>query len=518
MRTNQQSSTQQWAVAAGHKETASAAAEILRTGGNAFDAAIAAILCACVTEPALASLGGGGFLLALPAGRNALIYDFFAQTPKRKQLAAETDFYPIEADFGTARQTFHIGLGSIATPGLIRGIFTLHRERCRLPIRQLAEPAIHLARDGVRINPFQHFITRIIAPIMQATPAASAIYGSPSDPAQLLREGDLHRQPDLADFIEALVREGDELFYGGMLGSRLIADTIQQGGHLRMDDLIHYQVIKRTPLIHRYRHNRVITNPLPSIGGVLIAFALGLLERQSFSPDQAHSEAYLRHLARTIQLTQQARAEQDKRLEEILNPKIAARYAELLSSHRLCTRGTTHISVADRDNNLASVTLSNGEGSGYVLPGTGCMLNNILGEEDLNPNGFHLWPENARIASMMSPTLVLRDNGDTIITGSGGSNRIRSTILQVISNLVDFAMPVEQAVTHPRIHFENGLLSYEPGIDPDTMASLMDEFPTQQAWPEKNLFFGGAHTLTRSADGRLAGMGDPRRGGVSIII
>ena len=503
-------------VAAGHLETAQAAAQILREGGNAFDAAVAAMLAACVAEPILASLGGGGFLTAKPKHTAPVVYDFFTQTPMQKQSTAGIDFYPIDADFGTASQTFHIGMGSIATPGFIHGIFTIHRELCRLPLRTLFEPAIRLARDGVIINSFQHLIARIVSPILTSTSAALALNRSPADGTQLIREGECQRQPELADFLDILCLEGKDLFYRGEAGKFLIDDCTQLGGHLRWNDLSGYEVVKRTPLSFNYRHARLVTNPLPSLGGTLIAFALGLLETNALGQSQPGSAEHIRQLARAMCLTQRLRNERRSDLSRILQPEIRKQVIRSLTDHWVCTRGTTQISIADRTGNLASMTLSNGEGSGYVIPGTGIMLNNMLGEEDLNPNGFHQWPQNQRIASMMAPSLVILDDGGIIVTGSGGSNRIRSAILQVVSNLIDFQMPLEEAVSHSRIHYENDLLSLEPELDPAILRTLMDEFPNQQIWHEKNLFFGGAHTVTVDARSMLSGVGDTRRGGIAL--
>ncbi|MCZ6457767.1 MAG: gamma-glutamyltransferase, partial [Gammaproteobacteria bacterium] len=141
------------AIACGHPQTAAAAEEILLDGGNAFDAIIAAQLMACVTEPVLASLGGGGFLLAQAQGTAPRIYDFFPQTPLRR--AADQELYPIEANFGTATQTFHIGLGSAAVPGSVAGIFAVHEALATLPLARLVEPAVNAARNGIIINDFQ---------------------------------------------------------------------------------------------------------------------------------------------------------------------------------------------------------------------------------------------------------------------------------------------------------------------------------------------------------------------------
>jgi gamma-glutamyltranspeptidase/glutathione hydrolase len=504
-------------VAAGHESTARAAQEMLQAGGNAFDAVLAAMLAACVTEPVLASPGGGGFLTALPVQEDPVVYDFFAHTPKQRRPREAIDFQPIVADFGTASQVFHIGLGAMAVPGFVKGLFEIHRQRCRLPLDLLMEPAQKLAREGVEINPFQDLIAQIVAPILRATPAALELHASPDDPSRLIGAGERHCLPALADLLSALENEGEALFYQGDVAHRLLEDSRELGGQLCREDLEDYRVIRRQPLIQRYRDARLITNPLPALGGSLIAFSLGLLEHQTLGRNMPSSSDHLRHLAHVMRLTQDLRFDPQIVSEQILSQDVAKRYHARLQQGGISRRGTTQISVADCMGNLASLTLSNGEGCGYVIPQTGVMMNNMLGEEDLNTGGFHRWPENQRLASMMAPSLLLTDTGDAVVTGSGGSNRIRSAILQVISNLLDFAMPLEAAVSHPRIHFEGDLLSLEPGIAAQTAAALRDEFPNQQAWDQKSLFFGGAHSVRRQRSGQLQGVGDERRGGVALI-
>ena len=504
-------------AAAGHEATAQAAVEMLEAGGNAFDAAVGAMLAACVAEPVLASPGGGGFLTALPAGGEPLVYDFFAHTPRQKKPEEAIDFSPIVADFGTASQIFHIGMGSMATPGFVRGLFEIQRERCRLPMGLLMTPARQLAREGVEINPFQDLIARIVSPILQATPEALTLHASPRDPSRLITLGERHRLPELGDFLDALEAEGPALFYQGEVARQLVEDNRRLGGQLQREDLENYRLIRRKPLIQPYRNARLITNPLPSLGGTLIAFALGLMSNEHFAAGELNAERHLRHLSRVMRLTQLIRNDAEAPMDQILNPEIAQRYRHRLRQGGVSSRGTTQISVADSDGNLASLTLSNGEGCGYVIPQTGVMMNNMLGEEDLNPGGFHRWPVNQRLASMMAPSLLLGSNGESIVTGSGGSNRIRSAILQVVSHLIDFDLPLSEAVSHPRIHFEDNLLSLEPGIAMKVSQALLDEFPEQQTWKQQSLFFGGAHSVQRGSDGQLHGIGDPRRGGVAKL-
>ena len=209
----------------------------------------------------------------------------------------------------------------------------------------------------------------------------------------------------------------------------------------------------------------------------------------------------------------------DSAAETLLNAEFLEAYRRNIAGHPLAQRGTTHLSVIDGDGNAASLTLSNGEGAGYVVPGTAVMLNNMLGEEDINPHGFHQWPEDVRMSSMMAPSLIMTADGETVALGSGGSNRIRTAILQVILNHLEFGLSVEESVSAPRIHYEGGLLSVEPGFDEADIGGLSLGFPDIERWDDKNLFFGGVHSVLydpRRQD--FHGAGDLRRGGVAEIL
>lgn len=496
-------------VAAGHPVTAEAAAAVLRAGGNAFDAALAALYTACVAEPVLASLGGGGFLLARPASGAPRMFDFFVHTPQRRRPASEAHAYPIVTDWGAAQQEFQIGLGTAAVPGIVRGIFAVHRALGRVPMADIVAPAAAAARDGVAVTPFQAYLMTLVAPIYLGTPETRALFTG--------AEGDRIRSPEAAAVLEALGRDGDDLFYAGDVAAT-IADTCRRGGgHITREDLARYAVVVRDPLTVRYRDAAVTTNPPPSAGGTLIAFGLGLLQRADLRDLAFGSPAHAAVLARVMARTVDARTAHGSGAH-LLADDLLARYAAELADVRAAYRGTTHISVVDRAGNAAAVTVSNGEGCGALVPGTGMMLNNMLGEDDVNPAGVHAWPEGQRLSSMMAPTMLTRDDGWFAVTGSGGSKRIRTAILQVVSNLIDFAMTPEEAVAAPRLHVEEGHLSVEAGLGPATEALLAGLLPRHTLWDARNMFFGGVHTVARAPDGALAGVGDPRRGGVCLVV
>lgn len=511
------------AVACGHPATAAAAQEILEDGGNAFDAVLAGFCAATVAEPLLCSLGGGGFLLARRAEGPALLYDFFVETPLRRRPAREVDFYPILADFGTATQEFHIGLGAIATPGAIRGLFDAHAELGSLPMTRLVAPAARLAREGVTLRPVDAFLFQVIAPILIARPEGRALFTRPV--GALLAAPDVLRQVELADTLEALAREGPALFHEGELGQRLTADCRDQGGQITMADLAAYRTIKRQPLERHYRGSRILTNPPPSAGGILIAFALELLAQTDLGRLGFGTAAHLELLARVMELTNRARVE--SRLHEagaaagaehLFDPELLARYGAEVAGQPASNRGTTHISVVDAAGNIAALSISNGEGCGYMVPGSGIMMNNMLGEEDLNPHGFHAWPEGRRMSSMMAPTVAYGADGSIAAFGSGGSNRIRTAILQVLLNTIDFGQGIAEAVAAPRLHFENGVANLEDGFDKALGAALQGPERQVVFWAPHNLFFGGVHAVRRDAEGRLDATGDPRRGGTAAVV
>jgi gamma-glutamyltranspeptidase/glutathione hydrolase len=179
--------------------------------------------------------------------------------------------------------------------------------------------------------------------------------------------------------------------------------------------------------------------------------------------------------------------------------------------------------VADAAGRIVSITTSAGESAGFVVADTGVMLNNMLGETDLHPHGFHRLPPGRRLITMMSPVLALRQGQPLLAVGSGGSNRIRSAILQVLSNLFDFKLDLAEAVAAPRLHFENDVLQLEGGVSPGVAAGLEAAGYKVNRWPELNMFFGGVHAVARPGQTSVKNsawlaVGDPRRGGSMAMV
>lgn len=471
-----------WLVAAGHPRTADAAAAVLRGGGNAYDAIVAAGFAAAVCEPGFTSLGGGGFLLAHTRAGEEVLFDFFCDTPGRGLAGAPAPhFHSVDVDFGAALQEFHIGRGSVAVPGVLPGYLHVHSRLGRLSLPEVVAPAVALARDGVAITALQAWVFELLRPIFTSTAAAAALF---APDGRLLGEGDTFANPDLAAFLDDLAAGRTAGLHSGPLAAQVAGDMAAGDGLVTVDDLAAFEVVEREPLEVTFRGMRILTNPPPGFGGTLVGESLRLLE-EAGSPLEWGSGA---ELVRRCEV-----------LVEVDRRRTAG-----------VSRGTTHVSVADADGNVAAMTTSNGEGSGYVVPGTGVMLNNMLGEDDLHPDGFHTAPPGERIGSMMSPTLVMDGDRPRLVLGSGGSKRIRTAIFQVVAAVVDAGVDVTEAVGAPRLHWDGDTCQVEPGHDDAAMAVLASAFPIN-VWPQRNLYFGGVHTVDLGAG---IGAGDPRRGGV----
>lgn len=465
-------------VAAGHPLSAEAGAQVLREGGNAVDAAVCAALASFAVESPLTGFGAGGFMMVHDAGETVLL-DFFVAAPGCGGAERGAELVPVQVHFDVETvQTFYVGPVSCGVPGTAAGLEQALRRFGTMPLAELAKPGVHLAREGAPVNAEQAHILDILEPIHARLAGTRELY-APN--GKTLQEGDLFCFSELAEALERFGAEGAGPFCRGEIADSLSAHVIEHGGTLGPDDFAGYEVIEREPIRASFRGTEVLTNPPPSSGGTLIAYCLGLLERagESSGPEQ---------LVAAMEAANAARG-------------------DLLGS-------TTHISTLDGSGMCANVTCSNGSGSGVLVPGTGVILNNMLGEEDLNPLGFHAIAPGRRVTSMMAPTVVLRDGEIELGLGSAGSNRIRSAILQTIVRAIEQGVGAGEAVRAPRLHFEDGVVQAEPGIDEDALARIEARGTPVLRRPEINLFFGGTQAVARErGSGRLSGGGDPRRGG-----
>jgi gamma-glutamyltranspeptidase / glutathione hydrolase len=523
-------------VAAGHPLTAEAGARVLREGGNAVDAAVGAMLTSFAAEQLLTGLGAGGYMLVAGGGEEPTLLDFFVEAPADRSSSAveegeagppPAELRAVDVSFGDAAQVFHIGPASCGVYGTPAGVCEAVRRWGSVPLQELAAPAAELARKGVMLNGGQAYIAKILADLLTSTPECAALW---APEGHVLKEGELLRNEELGDALERLGVEGAEPFYRGDIAAAVCDWLRARGGGLCEENLAGYDAVAREPVRVRYRDREVLTNPPPSAGGTLLAYALALLDRGPAPP-------------RLSGVVESMAAAQGERTAGFVEGLSEDGFLERFLAKNL--GATTHISVLDADGRACSVTCSNGEGSGVVVPGTGIHLNNVMGEQDLNPLGFHRHPAGRRMPSMMAPTVVMLADRRSrrspiggqveLVLGSAGSNRIRSALLQTIVGVVDHGLGASAAVDAPRVHFEDGTLYAEPGIDleeltcssspaglvTDAPVTAGDRLPQQDAqrqvveFHELNLFFGGVQAVLRRGD-VLEGAGDPRRGGVAV--
>jgi gamma-glutamyltranspeptidase/glutathione hydrolase len=510
--------TTKGAIAGGDELTVEAGYEILKAGGNAFDAAISATIMTFVASSTITSIGGGGFMMASHNNSKPVLFDFFTHTPINKKTQDEMEFFPVIVDFGDKTQEFHVGMGTAATPGNLAGLFEIHKRYGTVPFKELVIPACEAARNGVKLHKQTKYQADILKPILILSETGRRIY---TQNGSVRKIGEKYKLSRFADFLEFIAKDGPREFYEGEIAQKISADNFERGGNLVYQDFKDYKVIERSPLMVPYRGYSIVTNAPPNSGGPLIAFTISLLNQYPLKKDQWGSEYHINLLAHAIEYTTHARRDifihnrykdsvMDLLLDADFNRKIKIEIDKSLKK----SGNTTHVSIVDEHDNFVSITTSHGEGCGYYIPETDIMLNNMLGEEDLCPEGFFNWPVNSRISSMMAPTLFQKDNQTIGALGSGGSNRIRSAIVQAISNYIDFEMTPYDCVNLPRIHWENAHLDVEPGYDPEIVEKL--ELPGDSEkiyWTAKNMYFGGVHAVFKDKKGNLDAAGDKRRVG-----
>lgn len=437
------------AVAAGSQATVAAALEALTLGGNAVDAVAAAAFTMPVAEPGLASLGGGGFMMIRqPDGRDVLL-DFFAAVPTARNVPTEI----VTVEFSGATQDFAVGAGSVAVPGMLPGLLHALDHYGRMGRDQVLRLAHEHVQHGAVMNDAQAMVLRLIGAALTLTAESARVY---APGGRLLTAGETLHNPDYVNFLDQL--------RGGL-------DDLPAVGPLHAADLADYRVYEREPLRVELPGGTLVTNPLPSLGGSIIAEALRILPETPTAT-------------------------------ELLSALVAA--TELHKSQPpVSVRGTTHISVTDGAQTVA-MTVSNGSCSGVMLPGTGVQLNNMMGESDLHPAGVEPQP-GARIRSMMAPSLFERDGVVTAL-GTGGSERIRSAMVRVI-NCLAHGESLAAAIPAARVHMDNdGVVQVEPGFP----AAQIDQLPEPKSvWPDRDFYFGGVHAVTSAGEA----VADARRGG-----
>jgi gamma-glutamyltranspeptidase / glutathione hydrolase len=491
------------AIAAGNQLSAEAAAEIGRAGGNAVDACLASAIMAWVAEPFMASAGGSGFIVVGTAGGRIEVFDGNNAMPLgvNEDTKMTRIFVP---DYANGLYT-GIGGGAVAVPGILAAIEAAWRAYGSIEWRALFSPAIGAARDGIAFPlTSAYYLSVTWSRIWSRYPGARTLFGKGEAPYEA---GDAFRQPELADSLELMASEGASAIYGGALSDKLTSVVREDGGALSKDDLAGYRVERRMPISTEAFGWTIAANPPPAVGGAVLVHMLSLLDGRELADPVGRLRAIVDAEGAAI----------GYRTERYEDPGEVAGALEQALEQVRAMRGrsgaTSHMSTADSSGQVCSLTESDGYGSGLVA--NGVILNNTLGEEELNPRGaFELVP-GSRCHSNMTPT-VASGHGLSVALGSPGADRIVGAIAQTLIALAVDGASLAEAVARPRAHVqhrpEGPLLCFEPGVPAEALGLPLEPFP------EPHMFFGGVQAASVDDEGKVDAAHDPRRSGGTAFV
>lgn len=455
-------------IAAGHPATAAAGLEILRAGGTAADAAVAATLASCVAETVMTGLAAGGHAVWWDAAaREARLLDCFVAVPGLGATRTAAPTTELAIAFGEQPVPYAVGVATCAVPGVPAGLNELWRAYGRLPWDALCAPALALARSGVELPPAHAACLAMLEPVF-TLPEGAPIY---APAGTLLTGGERLVQPGLVRALELLAEEGAETFYRGTVAGELLGLMDERGGLVTVTDLETYAPAWSRPQSCAFAGRRVFTR-----GGLA-----GIVET-------------LPSLPTLNGLTEAGRA---RALARVLGRREA-------NGH------TTNVTVVDRDENACVVTTSLGLGSGDWIPGLDLHLNSMLGETELLVGTLE---PGARMGSMMAPTVVTDDEGLVLAAGSAGGSRLRSALVQVLAGILDEGLDPASAIARPRLHPAGGVLHAEPPLGDAAAEALEGDGWVVRRWSSVHHYFGGTSVVGRSGAGA-----DPRRDGLALTL
>ena len=474
--------------------------QVLKNGGNAVDAAVAVGMALAVTYPFAGNLGGGGFMLVRLADGRTTFIDFREKAPGR----ASHDMY-LDASGKPTRDSL-VGWRAAGVPGTVRGLELAQKKYGKASWADLVAPAVKLATEGFPVS-------YALATSLKGKQSNEHLGAFPESKRIFLRNGkhyemgETFKQPELAQVLARIAKQGAKDFYEGDTAKRLAAEMASHGGLINLDDLKNYQAVERVPLTGRYKGYEVITSPPPSSGGIGVLQMMGMLEGTNYQKSGHGSAASYHYLAEVMRRYYADRSEYFgdpdffkvpvKRLLD--HAYIKERRDSIDSDHAtpsdkiragkypsMESSETTHFSIVDSEGNAVALTytLNGGYGNGVTVPGLGFLLNNEMDDFAAKPGvpnmfGLIQGESNAiapgkRPLSSMTPTIVLKDGKLYLVVGSPGGSRIITAVMQVILNVIDFNMNMQDAIDAPRIHHQwmPDKLDFEKGMSPDTLALL----------------------------------------------
>ncbi|GAA2166822.1 gamma-glutamyltransferase [Pedococcus bigeumensis] len=501
------------AIAATGPASAEAGLAAAAAGGNAVDVAIAAMVSAMTTEPGIVSAAGGAFVSIWPAGGEPELIDGNVEMPGRGQDPDRfgAGLREVRTSYGGGL-TLYAGHGSVATPGAFAALGVAHDRHGSAPWREVLAPSIDAARGGYAIG-------GAAASYLAIT--GDSVFGWDEHTRPLVRgadgaivtAGQEVTNPDLADTLEQIAVEGARSLYTGDLAVRIAADSDARGGLVTADDLAAYRAVVRTPLRLALGEWDLALNPPPSVGGPMLAVMLRELAAGGWD------------WSRIIDIQRRVLSFRHQ-VHDLSTDLEEDGYALLESIDRNGLAGlptsssTAHVSAVDSDGTVCAITASSGYGSGATVPGTGLMLNNCLGEPELNRLGLHALAPGTRLASNMAPSVARSSAGSVLAIGSPGADRITTALMQVLGRHCLIGTPVQEAIDAPRVHvriLDDGTPRVDHEDDPEISGAIESLGLQSFSHGATSMFFGGVGAARRLPDGSLDAAGDPRRAAATRV-
>lgn len=500
--------SRQVAIAATGSVSLAAGAEVARAGGNAVDVAVASALAAMATEPGIVSLGGGGFINIWGPTGDPVVIDGNTEMPGRG-LPAERfgqGLAEVHLEYGGG-VTLYAGHGSVATPGSVAACGLAVEEFGVASWEAVVAPAARACREGYPINgAAARYLAFSARPLFGRDPEALALVTRPD--GEPVQAGDFQRNPELGDLLDLIAREGSSVLSTGEIGRALVADMAAHGGLITARDLAEYTPLVRPAVRRTVGEWDLAVNPPPSVGGPMLAVMLGELATKGFWhwPDVIEIQRAVLAYRREFHDWQ---GDLDKAGHDLLLAVDRHGLAGLPTS-----ASTANISAVDSDGLACAITVSSGYASGICIPGTGLLLNNALGEPELNALGLHRLAPGTRMASNMAPSTGRTRDGRVLAIGSPGADRITTALMQVLGQGCLHGEDLQNAIDAPRVHVQFAA-DGSPVVAHESSAEIVEAIAALGYagvdHGESAMYFGGVGAAHRHTDGRLEAAGDPRR-------
>lgn len=506
--------------------------DVLEAGGNAIDAAIATGLALAVTYPTAGNIGGGGFMVVRFADGRTTTLDFRERGP-----AASNPNMFLDSTGEYSARVHHNTHVAVGVPGTVAGFAMAHEKYGSRDWKSLVEPAVRLASDGFAVPPGLAGSLRGARNKLSRFPASLAAYYKNGEP---YAEGDTLKLTDLAQTLTRIRDQGRDGFYTGETARLIVAEMQRNGGLITAADLASYEAKERDAVTGTYRGYDIISMPPPSSGGVAMIQMLNILEGYDLRAAGHNSARYVHLVAESMRRAFRDRAQHmgdpdfnDLPIERLTSKAYAAELRNTIDEQRASVSmatelvadyesdETTHYSVVDAQGNAVSVTytLEAGYGLGAVVDGAGFLLNNEMGDFNGKPGytdstgligtAANVARPGKRMLSSMTPAIVAKDGQLVAVVGSPGGRTIINTVLQVVLNIIDFEMPIQQAVTAERFHHQwlPDRISAEADAFPATTVSALEAMGHTLRMGGRQ---GTAHSVQVDAQGVRTGAPDPR--------